>query len=200
MLKQGAEAKVFSEEICGKDMIIKERFVKRYRHKTLDATLRKTRAIQECRSLYRAMKIGVNVPCVYHVNVEDCKIYMENLGGKSMKDYLNSGKSSVETIGEQLAKLHSNGIIHGDLTTSNMIMQDKVYFIDFGLSYVSNLAEDKAVDLYVLERAFKSSHPNLMELFETILKEYFSKVNNSKAIGDKLEEVRLRGRKQSMIG
>ena len=36
--------------------------------------------------------------------------------------------------------------------------------IDFGLSYNNTLAEDKAVDLYVLERAFTSAHSALGNL------------------------------------
>ncbi len=59
--------------------------------------------------------------------------------------------------------LHNDGIIHGDLTTSNIMITDQkiVYIIDFGLSYVRNNIEDFSVDLYVLEKAFLSTHPDL---------------------------------------
>eukprot|EP00126_Sphaerothecum_destruens_P010734 Sdes_comp20798_c0_seq4m17081 len=68
----------------------------------------------------------------------------------------------ISLIGVLVAKLHRENIIHGDLTTSNMLLEgnsENIILIDFGLSYVSSLAEDKAVDLYVLERAFASTHP-----------------------------------------
>lgn len=46
--------------------------------------------------------------------------------------------------------------------------------IDFGLASVSTLAEDKAVDLYVLERAFASTHPGSDNLFAIVLDSYAS--------------------------
>lgn len=65
-------------------------------------------------------------------------------------------------MGQMILRLHNVNIIHGDLTTSNMmISNDKLYLIDFGLAYTKPNAEDKAVDLYVLERAFVSTHPEL---------------------------------------
>lgn len=84
-------------------------------------------------------------------------------------------------IGSELAKMHLADIIHGDLTTSNMMLRHpsstadsktQLVLIDFGLSYQSNLTEDKAVDLYVLERAFSSTHPDSEPLFASILASY----------------------------
>ena len=37
--------------------------------------------------------------------------------------------------------------------------------IDFGLSYLKKSVEDKAVDLYVLEKAFISTHPEREQEF-----------------------------------
>jgi len=39
--------------------------------------------------------------------------------------------------------------------------------IDFGLSSNSTMIEDRAVDLYVLERAFISTHPNTQDKVST---------------------------------
>ncbi|CED85231.1 Vacuolar H-ATPase V1 sector, subunit C [Phaffia rhodozyma] len=116
-------------------------------------------------------------------------------------------------IGHQLALLHAAEIIHGDLTTSNMMLRPvhkeptgsrapyEVVMIDFGLAFISNLAEDKAVDLYVLERAFSSTHPGSEGLFESILEAYRLTAGKSwKEVGKRLEDVRLRGRKRSMLG
>lgn len=72
--------------------------------------------------------------------------------------------------------------------------------IDFGLSFHSTLSEDKAVDLYVLERAFLSSHPNSEALFALILETYAQSHPRAAGVLKRLEEVRLRGRKRDMIG
>ena len=76
----------------------------------------------------------------------------------------NQVKQLGATIGKQLAEMHSLDLIHGDLTTSNMLLRPNgsLVWIDFGLSYISNLPEDKAVDLYVLERAISSTHPDAL--------------------------------------
>lgn len=108
--------------------------------------------------------------------------------------------------GKIVGKMHSANIIHGDLTTSNVLIRGDpsdldLILIDFGLSSFDSLSEDKGVDLYVLERAFLSSHPNTEELFEKILTAY--KDENKKGATDimnKLEEVRMRGRKRTMVG
>lgn len=69
-------------------------------------------------------------------------------------------------MGEVVAKIHNNHLIHGDLTTSNFMLSEskQIAVIDWGLSFVSEKTEDKAVDLYVLERAINSTHPNHPEL------------------------------------
>ena len=111
-------------------------------------------------------------------------------------------------IGHILSKMHENNIIHGDLTTSNMLLKGsptdlKLYIIDFGLSSFEASSEDKGVDLYVLERAFLSTHPNTQEIFEIILNAYKNSVQNKKnclEIISKLDEIRMRGRKRTMVG
>lgn len=113
----------------------------------------------------------------------------------------------VERMGKILAKMHDEDLIHGDLTTSNMLVRRghedgefQLFVIDFGLSYTSALPEDKGVDLYVLEKAFLSTHPNSGALFKKLLKTYAASSNKSSAVIKKLDEVRLRGRKRSMVG
>jgi TP53 regulating kinase-like protein len=110
-------------------------------------------------------------------------------------------------IGKVIGILHKNQIIHGDLTTSNfLILKDSepavVYFIDFGLSFSSNMLEDKAVDLYVLERALLSTHSEDAErIFEQILKAYAEAYDKDyDKVHERLEQVRLRGRKRTMVG
>lgn len=112
----------------------------------------------------------------------------------------------ADAIGITLGIMHKQNIVHGDLTTSNMLLQgnpsnNKLCLIDFGLSFFENLSEDKGVDLYVLERALISTHPNTEKLFNVILQAYCrSNDTGSKDVIAKLEEVRMRGRKRTMVG
>jgi len=114
-------------------------------------------------------------------------------------------------IGSEIAKMHKVDIIHGDLTTSNMIIRHpfapkgpssaKLVLIDFGLAYTSTMVEDKAVDLYVLERAFASTHPDSEPMFFAVLEAYKKGMGKDwTAVERRLEDVRLRGRKRSMVG
>ena len=116
-------------------------------------------------------------------------------------DYVGKLANLATSIGQTIADMHNHGVIHGDLTTSNMLLDaDQLVMIDFGLSYADSLAEDCAVDLYVLERAFLSTHPNTEQLFKIVLDGYSKKRNGSSEVMKKLDEVRMRGRKRVMIG
>lgn len=114
----------------------------------------------------------------------------------------DEGELLGKSIGQIIARLHSSEIIHGDLTTSNIIISNtEPVLIDFGLSCVSNSVEDRAVDLYVLERAILSTHPSIgPTLFTSIIQSYAESVSNSKDTLSKLAQVQLRGRKRDMIG
>jgi Kae1-associated kinase Bud32 len=120
--------------------------------------------------------------------------------------YLTQLHPLAVKIGEIIAKMHVKNLIHGDLTTSNLLLIGQpedcnVVVIDFGLSSVESLAEDKGVDLYVLERAFLSSHPNTEELFGLILDGYKRQYGKGvEEVCAKLDEIRLRGRKRTMVG
>ncbi|XP_006800310.1 EKC/KEOPS complex subunit TP53RK, partial [Neolamprologus brichardi] len=162
---------------------------------------------------------GISAPVVYFVDYTCHCIFLEDIVGSStVRDYIASAQQSdsckemklqrlVERVGQVLAKMHDEDVIHGDLTTSNMLLrpspeggESDLVLIDFGLSYISALPEDKGVDLYVLEKAFLSTHPNTEELFEKLLKSYTASSKKSSAVIKKLDEVRLRGRKRSMVG
>ncbi|KAI9282892.1 kinase-like domain-containing protein [Umbelopsis sp. AD052] len=210
LIKQGAEARVYelipfltNPNGC----IVKERFSKTYRHPVLDKQLTHRRVSQEARCLFRCRKAGIDTPALYMVDPEAATIYMERILGRILKDIIIEGKADTDVladaIGAALAKMHDVDVVHGDLTTSNLMLRDdntSLVIIDFGLSYVSKLPEDKAVDLYVLERAFSSTHPQTEALFERILVSYKSHSKQAKPTLNKLEEVRLRGRKRSMLG
>jgi TP53 regulating kinase-like protein len=117
-------------------------------------------------------------------------------------------KALAHEVGLTVGKMHDAGIIHGDLTTSNILInlsasdgKPVLSLIDFGLSHVDNSPEDKGVDLYVLERALTSTHSNIPWFFEIVLEAYkTTNLRDGKEVGVKLDEIRLRGRKRTMVG
>lgn len=155
---------------------------------------------------------------MYFVDYTTHCIFLEDIvDSVTVRDHIVSAQASeqgtehlqvlADKIGEILARMHDEDVIHGDLTTSNMLLlagaehkNVKLVLIDFGLSYISALTEDKGVDLYVLEKAFFSTHPNTEALFERLLKSYTAAYKKAPAVIKKLNEVRLRGRKRSMVG
>ncbi|ORX54103.1 kinase-like protein [Hesseltinella vesiculosa] len=189
----------------------KQRFKKTYRHPDLDKQLTARRVTQEARSLHRCLKAGIDTPTLYLVDLNKSTIYMEYIAGITVKQQLLDNQHNTykdldldalaKKIGTALAKMHDIDIVHGDLTSSNLMLRENgsLVIIDFGLSYGTTMPEDMAVDLYVLERAFMSTHPETEKMFQTILKSY-KQSKRSKEVLRKLEEVRLRGRKRTMVG
>ena len=190
----GAEAILYLEG----GRLVKDRIKKSYRIDEIDSDLRKLRTRKETKLLEKA-KI-IDVPKVYESSDKDMKIVMEYLGGDLVKDILDGiDKKKRETIckkiGKNIAILHDSNIIHGDLTTSNLILRkNKVYFIDFGLGFISDKIEDKAVDLHLLKQALESKHYKIFEeAFKSILEGY--KINKEfKEVLKRLEKVEKRGR------
>ncbi len=166
---QGAEAIIYETD----DRIIKKRVAKGYRLPEIDFELRKARTAREARILKKA---GIPVPKILNIDKKDMIIEMEKIEGVKLSDHLEKLDyceiSSV--VGKQIAMLHRKNIIHGDLTTSNMIYSEGVvYFIDFGLSFTSTKAEDKAVDLHLLKQALDSRHNTICEdCLEAVKKAY----------------------------
>ena len=125
-MTKGAEATITQGEFLGRRALVKTRPPKTYRHPELDSKIRSTRTRNEARIVHEARRAGVRTPCIYDIDLKDCSITMEYLDGRSVKEILDSDPSSASDvcreIGRTVAKLHSAGICHGDLTTSNMIM------------------------------------------------------------------------------
>jgi len=189
IIAQGAEALL----IKNGNKLIKERISKSYRIPQLDSKIRKFRTKREAKLL---STVNVNVPKVFSVDEKNMIIEMEFLQGDLLKNILDTLplKKSLEIckqIALEVSNLHSQDIIHGDLTTSNMILKDnKVYFIDFGLGFFSSKVEDKAVDLHLLKQALESKHyKNFEKFYEIILKNY-----KHKDVLKRLEKVESRGR------
>jgi Kae1-associated kinase Bud32 len=196
ILYSGAEAHLYLEN----NKLVKERISKGYRIPFIDNAKRKYPTRKEFKILMKAKKVGMYVPEVFEVDENEMKVVMEFVKGDVLKEKLDSYSKKkregvCKLIGVQMAKMHDNNIIHGDLTTSNMILKnDKVFFIDFGLGYISVKIEDKAVDLHLLRQAFESKHFKFSEeLFNNVLKGY-KKSSNFKETLERLEKVEQRGR------
>lgn len=213
LLKQGAEARVFESTFVGRRCIIKERFSKKYRHPTLDSKLTVKRLNAEARCMTKARKLGVPTPVLFSVDPMMQTLTFEFVEGPMVKDILlGMGANGIveerlndiaTQIGDSIAKLHDGGLVHGDLTTSNMLIRkdtNQLVLIDFGLSFISTLPEDKAVDLYVLERAFISMHSSCGDVMERVLAAYRKSSKQWCSTLNKLAQVRQRGRKRTMVG
>ena len=175
-LAQGAEAIVYKDN----NDVIKERFSKKYRLGHLDESLRKFRTRREAKVLGKLAEMNFPAPNLKDFSDKRMSIVMDFIPGEKLKDVLKAGddfQQLAKEVGERVAKLHSKHIIHGDLTTSNMIKHrdnGKIHFIDFGLSFFSEKVEDKAVDLFLLDRALESSHyQNYLAIFENIIDFHF---------------------------
>jgi Kae1-associated kinase Bud32 len=175
LVAKGAEANLFLRD----GVLVKERICKKYRIKEIDGRLRRLRTQREAKLLDNARRAGVDVPTVKGVDLDNCTILMEYIQGDSMKDYLEkAGPEDVDRIGtligESVSRMHNSNIIHNDLTTSNMIVEEnRVYFIDFGLGTTSTRVEDKAVDLVVLKKSVGVCHNEISgRLWHKILEGY----------------------------
>jgi len=170
LISEGAEAKIYLSE----NKIIKKRVSKKYRHKELDNSILKRRIKSENKILKKSKKYGINVPEVY--DVDSHSITMENLSGIKLSELLDDikNKALIKSLAKEIKKLHSFGIIHGDLTTSNIFFyKDKIYLIDFGLGKFSDKIEDKATDIHLLKECLNSRHSlNYKKLWLTFIKEY----------------------------
>ncbi|NHJ47772.1 MAG: Kae1-associated serine/threonine protein kinase [Asgard group archaeon] len=200
---RGAESKLYQKKWFDFEALFKVRLPKKYRIQELDAYFRKQRTIYEARLLARAKDAGVRVPIIYEIDLANATIVMEFIQGEILKTYFqkvnkNSREDICLQIGRDIGLLHKSGIIHGDLTTSNIIKvknSNQIAFIDFGLGYTSDKIEDFGIDLYLLERAIRNTHPDFSALaWEMVLKGYKEISPNKEKIEEKLEEINSRGR------
>ena len=196
LLRQGAEAKLFLGKFKGEKALFKERVPKPYRGEALDEAIRKQRTKAEAKLLGEARSVGVETPKVFDVNDARKSIAMEFVEGKRLKDELNGKNLGLcSEVGRLVAKLHKNNLIHGDLTTSNILVRGKgLVFIDFGLGFRSKRAEDKAVDLLVFKKTFNATHSALGNGWELIEKGYLAENPEGKDVLARLAEVEARVR------
>lgn len=193
LIAQGAEALI----VRSRNRVIKRRIKKGYRLAEIDEKLRKQRTRKELRLLEKASQL---IPVPRIIKYSDYDIELEEIKGRKLSEYfetLSDSKSVCTQIGQSIAKLHDAGLIHGDLTTSNMIFVEKdkkVYFIDFGLGFESLRVEDKAVDLHVLKEALDARHFNFAEKFWKAILEGYKASKKCKETLARIEKVERRGR------
>ncbi|MGC8849719.1 MAG: Kae1-associated kinase Bud32 [Candidatus Bathyarchaeia archaeon] len=214
LIRKGAEADLYLHNWHGLQVIVKRRVRKNYRHRSLDLRIRRYRTIHEAQMIHEARRAGVPTPIVYEVDKDRFTIVMEYIQGERVKELLESidgeemGCLSIG-IGRLIARLHMRNIIHGDLTTSNLIRAKPIsqysglnrwgmlFLIDFGLSYFSAELEDRGVDLHLLKRALNSTHFRVAEeCYSQVVSGYSEVVGESYAskVLEKVEEIERRGR------
>ena len=195
LIKRGAEADIYIIQWGSKKAVSKVRLQKPYRHKELDAAIRKYRTVHEANFISAAKAAGVISPFVYFVDPIRAEIIMQFIEGNNVKDAITP--SLCCEIGRYAAMLHTKSIIHGDLTTSNFIIKNnKLVLLDFGLSYYSERREDMATDIRLIKEVFASAHIDIMRAFSRFMEGYASVMGWKKAdkILENVKEIEQRGR------
>lgn len=201
IIYQGAEAKIIRSTYQGYQVVKKQRVNKKYRIQEIDEYLIQSRTKEEAKVMGLARTIGVRVPLIYDVDLVKGCITYEYLKGDRVKDIFDKitdeeRKHLCERIGSQIGLLHNAEIIHGDLTTSNMIIvSDQVYFIDFGLSEINAEVEARGVDLHLLMEAMESTHSPHASFFSFVLDGYEKTYEEDMSlVQKKINDIIRRGR------
>ena len=204
LLKKGAEGDIFLTTWNKKKAILKDRKKKDYRNSSLDQRIRKQRTIRECEIISEVKSFGVSTPLIYNMDTKNCTIIMQHIVGTLVNDLSESKliKSCIE-IGKIVGLMHKNGIMHGDLTTSNFIVsKGKIFVLDFGLANKTNKPEDHAVDLRLLKEILNSAHAKIMnKAWSNFLKGYKSAVGSAyfSKITNLVKVIESRGRYANVI-
>ncbi|PKK81579.1 MAG: hypothetical protein CVT47_01715 [Thermoplasmata archaeon HGW-Thermoplasmata-2] len=227
IIRRGAEAEIHKTVFMGRVAVQKRRVPKSYRIPQVDAAIREARTKEEVKLIAAARAAGVGTPRIYDVDLAASSITMEFVDGKRAKEAVEDKnttparrKALCRNIGACAAKLHSAGIIHGDLTTSNIIVRadgksggtsggaasaggrstdvsaclPSLCFIDFGLGEFSKEIEKQGVDLHVLMEAFESTHSRFPYCFGEVMKGYKAKYAKGAEVEEKIKEIVKRGR------
>ncbi|MBY8990241.1 MAG: Kae1-associated serine/threonine protein kinase [Candidatus Lokiarchaeota archaeon] len=207
LIHKGAEASLYLGKWFDKKVIFKHRIPKKYRIEEIDNKIRLERTLNEGRALIRVKNYGINVPQVYEIDPQNAIIIMRYIEGEKLKNLietLNITKMEkiFNEIGIMVAILHKNGHIHGDITTSNLLVtnEENIFLIDFGLHEYSDTIEDKSVDLHLFKRVLISSHGSNYEFcFNAFLEGYRSEYekldfNECKSIIKNVNAIETRGR------
>jgi TP53 regulating kinase-like protein len=203
LIKKGAEGDIYLTKHNGIPAILKTRKKKSYRNSELDAKIRRQRTIREATVISEVKSFGVLAPLIYRVDEKNCTILMQHIKGKPVWGLKGARLiRACKEIGKITGTLHKNGIMHGDLTTSNFIMDgNQVYAIDFGLAQKTDKTEDLAVDLRLFKEILSSAHVEMMEkLWPSFLSGYRHTVGEkSQKILDYVSVIEGRGRYAEVV-
>ena len=204
LISKGAESYIYLVNWYGYKSIKKQRVSKKYRHPKLDEMLRKSRTRREAKLLSEVKKYGVSAPTLYAYYPSEYTIIMEYVEGVLLRESLRKDSMErkyeveiFEKLGEMIASLHSNGVVHGDLTTSNVIIlspQD-IVLIDFGLGLYTQSIEDFGIEIRVFYNALKSTHYDKVDyLFPAFIESYKKHFEFGEKVYRKFKEISMRGR------
>ena len=204
LLKKGAEADLYQTKWQNSKAILKIRKIKNYRNSLLDLKIRKQRTIKECQMISFVKSFGIPTPLIYFVNLKTTSIMMQEIPGTPVHDLPESTIVEVsKDIGKLVGTLHKNGVMHGDLTTSNFILfKNTVFVIDFGLSQNTIKSEDHAVDLRLIKEILNSAHAKIMlSSWKNFLHGYKSVVGNAyyAKITKLVSDIESRGRYAEVV-
>lgn len=202
LIKRGAEAELYHGDWLGLDAIYKRRVPKPYRNRDLDRLIRSARTSLEAKLLSDSRRLGVPTPIIYLVDMGRAEIIMSRIDGTPMKKLIGEldaagVKQAFREVGRLVGKLHRGGIVHGDLTTSNMIVKDgRVFFIDFGLGEYSSSTEARGVDIHLMRRTLESSHHEVSKLaYSSFIAGYSNAFGSgAREVIKRVGEIRRRGR------
>ena len=199
----GAESTITMVELWGQSFALKSRPSKPYLIPDIDQMLRSSRTSRECKGLTLARSLGIPTPTIHSVDLSDYSILMDYISGQQLKQVAGTlSKSHLRNLchkfGEAIALLHRGGMVHGDPTTSNLIVtpNDRIWIIDFGLSEMNATVEMKGVDLHLIKRALETTHWDLQdEMLMSTLDGYTDTLGeDAEPVISRMEEIRERGR------
>lgn len=204
LVKKGAEADIYLTTWNGRKSILKIRKRKEYRNEILDNRIRTLRTIREAKMISEVKSFGINTPLVYFVDQNKSEIYLQFIPGDLVRDLPSKMIIKIcEKIGKILGTLHKNGIMHGDVTTSNFIlMSNQLTILDFGLAQKTEKIEDHAIDLRLFKEVLNSAHVAIVnQAWSSFLRGYGKIVGTSRKekVISQVSDIEKRGRYANVI-
>ncbi len=203
LLALGAESKIVKVRRAGKEFVLKIRPQKPYLIPEIAQFLRSSRISRESKMLTLVRTFGIPTPTIYSIDLENCTIMMDFIEGSTLKETANTVKNEelihlCNTFGQLIGQLHQGNVVHGDPTTSNVIVDNdsKLWLIDFGLADFNATVEMKGVDLHLIRRALETTHWDKQNLMlEAIMEGYVGVIGaDADVIITRMKEIRERGR------
>jgi N6-L-threonylcarbamoyladenine synthase/protein kinase Bud32 len=180
---------------------MKQRFPKTYRLPQIDKKIRRQRLRAEARIMTLAWKNQINVPALLGVDIFNQILFIEKIHGDLLFSLLDSIsfidlKQIFKNLGFQIALLHENDIIHGDLTVFNVVVErnKNPCVIDFGLGFISIEVEKKADDLLTFFNTLKAITPKFQELFDDFKRGYLQKSGEGRKTFEHMKKIQSRAR------